>query len=188
MILDQERLRKLYSDKGRTYPPDSLIFLEENRGEEMYIIIAGEVEILKTYKEKTLFDGKPIGFDSVSEVLNVLGPGDFFGEMALLNDAPRMATARARTNVEVIVMSRFDLENLMMPSPRIAIQMMRSIAERLRDACATPRLDTLLPQIKEAMRQLPGNQKGPGEPECVVSADAANHPAKAEELDEAVDP
>lgn len=96
MIFDDTQLRALFKKKGRTYSPGDVIFLEENRGGEMYIIVSGEVEISKTYREVELFSGSRLTMGSESEVLNILTTGDFFGEMALISDKPRMAAARAR--------------------------------------------------------------------------------------------
>lgn len=159
VLLTHDRLKSLFDRRGRKYEQGRTIFMEQNRGEEMYIIVEGEVEILKTYDHQKLFDDPELRDAKLSEVLNVLGPGDFFGEMALLNDVPRMATAKARTDVEVIVLTRFDLENLMMTSPRIAVQMMKSIAERLRDVCSTPRVDTILPLIRKVYANLKTGSK-----------------------------
>ena len=118
----------------------------------MYIVVSGEVEILKTFKEHELFGGSRLTLGATQEILSTLGPGDFFGEMALWNDEPRMAAARSKTLVEVIVLSKADLEQLMMRSPALAIQMMKSICSRLREISSTPRLEHVLPQIQKALR------------------------------------
>lgn len=152
MLLNDQKLRELFGKLGRTYPPGSMIFLEDDRGAEMYIVVSGEVEILKTFKEHELFGGSRLTLGATQETLSILGPGDFFGEMALWNDEPRMAAARAKSLVEVIVLSKADLEQLMMRSPALAIQMMKSICSRLREISSTPRLEHVLPQIQEALR------------------------------------
>ncbi len=154
MILNDVNIRALFEKLGRTYAPDTLIFLEEEKGDEMYIIVSGEVEIMKTYKEQEIFGGARLTLGSVSDTIAVLKSGDFFGEMALWNDAPRMATARARTQVEAIVLRKPDLELLVMKSPAMAIQMLRSLCDRLREVSQSPRLEAILPKIQEIILNL----------------------------------
>lgn len=154
MLLNDAALRELYGRRGRKYAPDSLIFLENDQGDEMYVIVTGEVEISKTYREQEIFSGATLHFGEAPEIVAILGPGDFFGEMALWNDLPRMATARARTQVEVIVFGKPDIEELVLRSPRLALQMLRSVSHRLRDVSRSPRLELILPQLREAFREL----------------------------------
>lgn len=189
MLLNDGAIQALFAKKGRTYQPESVIFLEEEMGAEMYIIVSGEVEIFKTYREEELFGGSRLTLGSISENLSVLGPGDFFGEMALWNEAPRMASARARTQVEVIVLSKADIEGLVLRSPQLAVQMLRSVCARLRDACRTPRLETVLPKIQEIVQSLQqdrrtAQRKGDkAEPSIEVEMRPAAIPkAKAESL------
>ena len=69
-----------------------------------YAIERGEVEVLHT------MDGT-----EPATLLNILGAGDFFGEMALIDDQPRSASIRARTAVEVLVMGRTFLPRSRVP-------------------------------------------------------------------------
>jgi len=77
------------------YQPGDYIFLEGDPGTNFYVVESGEVEVLKNLA---------IGQEQKS--LAILGPGDFFGEMALIDNRPRNASIRARTPVEVLVMGR----------------------------------------------------------------------------------
>jgi NADH dehydrogenase len=77
------------------YEPGNYIFKQGEPASFFYIIEDGEVEVSRTT------DRDPKG-----EVLAVLGPGSFFGERALLDDRPRVASARARTTVNLTVMGR----------------------------------------------------------------------------------
>lgn len=70
------------------------IFEQGDRGDRLYIIVDGEVEVVK--KEP---DGR-------EAVLAVLGPGECFGEMALVSDLPRMASAHSRTSVNLLTVDR----------------------------------------------------------------------------------
>ncbi|HEX9665805.1 MAG TPA: FAD-dependent oxidoreductase [Thermodesulfobacteriota bacterium] len=77
------------------YQPGDCIFMQGDPGTNFYVIESGEVEVIRNGEE-----GKS------RSILAVLGPGDFFGEMALIDNHPRNATIRARTAVEVLVMGR----------------------------------------------------------------------------------
>jgi CRP-like cAMP-binding protein len=154
MLLNDAALKALFERKGRTYAPGSVIFLENETGEEMYIVVTGEVEIQKTYKEQEIFGGTILTIGNTPETLAILGPGDFFGEMALWNDAPRMATARARTMVEVIILRKEDLDALIVRSPMIAVQMLRSVCQRLRDMSDSPRIEPLLPRLRGFWKEI----------------------------------
>ena len=77
------------------YRPGDDIFLEGAPGTHFYVIDSGEVEVLH-HDDK----GEP------NQIVDVLGPGEFFGEMALLDNQPRGVTARARTAVDVMVMGK----------------------------------------------------------------------------------
>ena len=74
------------------YQPGEIIFQQGYPGDYAYIIVSGEVEII---------DLKP---DGAVEMIALLEPGQMFGEMALLDDKPRSATARARTAVALQIM------------------------------------------------------------------------------------
>ncbi|MFQ5944961.1 MAG: cyclic nucleotide-binding domain-containing protein, partial [Anaerolineae bacterium] len=75
------------------FGPDQVIFHEGDEGRHVYVIKSGAVEVLLK---------RP---DGSREVLNRLGPGDHFGEMALLRHAPRNATIRTATAAEVFKMT-----------------------------------------------------------------------------------
>jgi CRP/FNR family cyclic AMP-dependent transcriptional regulator len=64
------------------------------------------------------------------------GPGDFFGEVSTLDGGPRTATVVASTDIEVLVLSRFEFETLVRSSPDVAHRVLRTMAHRLRNANA----------------------------------------------------
>ena len=144
---DPKRLRPLTAKYGKRFPAGHMIFLEEDHGSDFYVILEGQVEISKTYRGVEGRGDRP-------EVLNVLGPGDFFGEMALLEETPRFATARAVTDVECLVFGRGDFEGIVGENARLALQMLRSLSHRLRQACAHPRYDPagLCPACRSPVR------------------------------------
>lgn len=77
------------------YRPGDDIFLEGSPGTHFYVIDRGEVEILRRDDR-----GQP------NQIVDILGPGEFFGEVALLDNQPRGITARARTAVDALVMGK----------------------------------------------------------------------------------
>ena len=85
----QLKLDKTTSVIREHFEPHEIIFRQGDRGDRLYVIVEGEVELFQE------------GPDQVPHLLGRLGPGECFGEMALVNDKPRMATARsiARTNL-----------------------------------------------------------------------------------------
>jgi hypothetical protein len=97
------------------------IFKEGDLGTEMYIIHEGKVEILNHVAGE-------------EQMLAVLEKGDFFGEMSILEDLPRAATARAATDVRLLPINRSTFDQLIQGNPEIAVRMMRKLSRRLRDA------------------------------------------------------
>jgi len=114
-----ERLAR--TARVRTYSPGQTILREGDPGIAFFVVSEGKVEVLR-------------GAGADQTVINTLGPGDSFGEMALLNDLPRMATVRAVDNVTCIGMVRLDLLDALRDQPEIAIHMLKNMGEMLRRA------------------------------------------------------
>jgi CRP-like cAMP-binding protein len=100
----------------------SVIFREGDIGSEMYIIQSGHVRISLT-------------MGGQERELAVLEKGDFFGEIALLDESPaRSASATAIDDVEVLELTSRDLDQILRRKPDIAVRMMTKLSERLREA------------------------------------------------------
>jgi CRP/FNR family transcriptional regulator, cyclic AMP receptor protein len=97
------------------FAPGDVIFAEGDKGDKMYVIRSGEVEIVR--------DGK---------VVETLSPGGIFGEMALIDGSPRAATARAKTACEAAPVTEKTFLFLVHETPFFAIAVMRALADRLR--------------------------------------------------------
>ena len=67
-----------------------------------------------------------------------LGPGDFFGEISLLDGGPRSATVTAETDVKLLGLTAWVFKGLIEQNPQIALKMLRVMASRLRSASAKP--------------------------------------------------
>lgn len=105
--------------ESRGYSYFDVIFQEGDQADEMFLITYGKVKISK----------KMFG---VMVTLAELEEGDFFGEMALLDDAPRSATAVAAGPVEVVVFDRTALRECISQDPDFALKMLRETSQRLR--------------------------------------------------------
>lgn len=105
----------------REYQEDEIIFRESEPGMGMYIIQSGRVAIIS---------------ESGQLQLSELGDGAFFGEVALLDDSPRSATAIAKTPCKIFGFFQPDLFGLMARDPKLGLKIVfrlaRLIAERLR--------------------------------------------------------
>ncbi len=110
------------SDKGiKVYQKSDVIFEEDSRGDEMYIVRSGKV--------KLVLEGKRGG----AEVGMLEQPGDFFGEMALIDESPRSATAIAEEdNTELEVLDRENFLMMIREHPEFALDIMRELSERTR--------------------------------------------------------
>ena len=95
------------------------VFEEGDLGTEMFIIQSGQVEILKRLQ----------GSDTR---LAVLEKGDFFGEMSLLEDLPRAASARALSDLKLLEIGGATFDQMLRSNPEIAIRILRKLSRRLR--------------------------------------------------------
>ena len=102
----------------RSYLQDEVIFDEGDEGQALYVVLAGEVLICRQGEPDT---GR----------IATLGPGSFFGELALLDEMPRSAQARAASACELVVFFRDDFVGLLDTHARIASKIGRQLARHL---------------------------------------------------------
>ncbi len=121
--------KTVFRATGKSGPPKhtkeisagEFIFREDELGTEMYIVHEGQVEILEN-----------IGAEL--KRLAVMEKGDFFGEMSLLDDLPRNASARALTDAKLLRINGSMFVQMLRKEPEIAIRIMRKFSRRLREA------------------------------------------------------
>jgi len=106
--------------KTRKYPKNSMIILEEEMGDVVFIVMIGTVKITRVNDE-----GKEV-------ILAMLGSGEVFGEMAILDGESRSANALAQENSEVVTINREDFLNIIKTNNKVAINLMTEFAIRLR--------------------------------------------------------
>ena len=102
-------------ENARTCEAGETIFREYDMGSEMYVVLDGLVDLT-------------VG----NKVVETLGPGEPFGEMALIDQAPRAATATARTPCKLAVIPEKRFFFLVQTNPPFALQIMKVMADRLR--------------------------------------------------------
>jgi CRP/FNR family transcriptional regulator, cyclic AMP receptor protein len=105
---------------ARTYHPGEIIFAEYEPGDSFYLIQAGKVKITKIVGD-------------IEKTLDILQPPEIFGEMAILEGAPRSATAQAIETVKVLEFNRANFEILMMGNPQIALRLLKLFTKRIWD-------------------------------------------------------
>jgi len=111
---------QLFQRFGRQFPRGSVLFREGEPGKDMYVVQAGRVTI-----------SKRVG--NVEKVLATLGAGEFFGEMSILNNKPRSATATCAETSKLLVIDAKTFEAMIRGSAEIAIRMIKKLADRLQE-------------------------------------------------------
>jgi serine phosphatase RsbU (regulator of sigma subunit) len=134
-----------------TLKPREILFQEGDTGERMYVVVSGELEILKA----------PDSDDEL--ILNRIQAGEYIGEMSLVTGAPRTASVRANGDVVLLSMSRAQLMDLLQRHPHLASDMVTVLSQRLdntneatfRDLTEKNRqLQHAFDQLKAAQEQL----------------------------------
>lgn len=106
--------------RRRRYRADEPVFREGDPGTALYIVDTGEIRILLG------------GADGKEVVLSLLGSGEFFGELALLDGEPRSADAVATVPTELLILPRDDFLRLLREVPAVAVNMLAALSRRFR--------------------------------------------------------
>ena len=106
----------------RSYPKGRTIVSEGEPSQSMYILLAGRAKVQRSDSE-----GKEV-------ILAVLGSGEFFGEMSLIDDAPRSASVITLEPCEFMAVSKDAFKALLAQSPEVSMNVMRGLVRRLREA------------------------------------------------------
>jgi CRP-like cAMP-binding protein len=114
---DRELVRLQSLTTKIEFPPGRVLTRVGDRGREFFIISDGYADVRRD-----------------DQMIATLGPGSFFGEMALLDGGVRSATVTATTRLEVHVLSEREFRCLLSSSSTVTHNMLRVMAERLRDA------------------------------------------------------
>lgn len=99
-----------------SFPPGTTIVEEGLLGETMFVVLAGEAKVVQGTRR-----------------LGTVRPGDFFGEVALLDGAPRSASVVAETPLEALRLYRRTLFRMLEAEPQLALKILDSLVRRVRD-------------------------------------------------------
>lgn len=116
---EQDALRKMAQE--RTFSPGAEIFKEGDNGDGIYVVKDGAVEISVAMTQ------------GIRRTFAKLGPGEVFGEMAVLELKPRSATATATVQTEVYFIPINDMREMLGRSPALSLELLREISQRLRE-------------------------------------------------------
>jgi CRP-like cAMP-binding protein len=106
---------------NRIYQPEEMIFCENEPGNDLFIVQRGRVRISKFIQEKDV-------------ILNIMKQGDVFGEMALLDNKPRSASASAMEETELIAINRQNFESMVVSQPQLMTRIIVLLSERIWNA------------------------------------------------------
>ncbi|MCL4528283.1 MAG: ATP-binding protein [Chloroflexi bacterium] len=132
------------NSKINSYPADAVLCRENNIEHTFYMILDGEAEVSKAVN------------NNETRLLKTLKAGDFFGEMALIHNAPRAATVTARTPLVVLELEKDGFDRVLQHSSSIAMAMVKEISNRLRqnDELAIEDLRMRAGELAEAYQKL----------------------------------
>ena len=111
----------LFARFARSFRPNEIIFSEYEPGETFYLIQTGRVKLVKNSGE-------------YERTLDILHPPEMFGEMAILEDSPRTASAIALDEVKVIELTAQNFEILLTSNPHLAFRLLRIFSKRIYDS------------------------------------------------------
>ena len=110
-----------FSRFARTFQAGEMIFSEFEPGDTFYLIQSGRVELVKIIGD-------------IEKTLDILNPSEMFGEMAILENSPRSATAIALDTVTVLEFNRQNFEILLLGNPQIALKLLKMFTKRIYDS------------------------------------------------------
>ena len=117
----------------KTVRADEIVFNEQDLGDEMYLVREGRIRVLQDVA------GQPTEVDVVTK-------GGHFGEMAIIDDMPRSASAIAQEDTSLLVLHKNDFRSAVQDYPDIAFEVFRELTRRLRQS--DERYRTLLEQAR----------------------------------------
>lgn len=123
---------------GVTFSKGDIIFCEYEPGNNFYFLLEGKVKITKILGDR-------------EKILDILHPGEIFGEMAIIDEGPRSATIVADDDVKALEFNKANFEILMKSKPELAIKLLKIFANRIYDQKRRLKILTLsTPEAKVA--------------------------------------
>lgn len=143
-IKPEEVQEIIMNSRIQAYPPNTVICKENEIEYIFYMVLEGDFEVSKTIN------------NSEVRLLKSLTAGDFFGEMALIHNAPRAATVKSKTDVVVLELDKDGFDRVLKHSPSVATAMVEEISNRLRqnDQMAIDDLRMRASELADAYQKL----------------------------------
>lgn len=121
-LMPDERAALNERGRMRRFPKGLAVFGEGDRSDAVFLVVNGRVK-LNYYTD----DGKEV-------VFSLAGQGDLVGELSAIDGLPRSATAVALEDVDALVLSAIEFKRFLAEYPRVALSLLETVANRLRDA------------------------------------------------------
>jgi CRP-like cAMP-binding protein len=116
--ISDESMKRLAEVAGEVeFPAGAYIVRQGQIGTGLYVIVTGRARVIR-------------GSDELAE----LGEGEFFGELAVIDQQPRMASVQAETDVTCLALASWDLLSLLENDPALSLNLIKGLTERLRAA------------------------------------------------------
>jgi len=143
-IKPEEVQEIIVNSRITTYPPETIICRENEIEYVFYMVLEGDFEVTKVIN------------NSEVRLLKSLSAGDFFGEMALIHNAPRAATVKSKTNAIMLELDKDGFNRVLKRSPSVAMAMVGEISNRLRqnDQMAIEDLRMRASELADAYQKL----------------------------------
>jgi signal transduction histidine kinase len=134
----------IMNSRIKSYPPETVVCKEDVVEHTFYMILEGDFEVTKVINNRE------------NRLLKTLTAGDFFGEMALIHNAPRSATVIAKSQVVVLELDKEGFNRVLKHSPSVAMAMVSEISNRLRqnDQLAIEDLRVRASELADAYQKL----------------------------------
>ncbi len=121
-VTEEEMLKIAAITTDRTYQKGEMVYLQGDEGGKLYVLHKGRVKVAR------------ISTSGKEQVIRVLGPGEFMGELSLLSPAPMTDNAEALEATTVCIIEGGKLKGLMLESPSIALKIIEELSRRLGSA------------------------------------------------------
>lgn len=126
----------------KQYPKSCILINEGDRSDALYVILGGKVKVFLSDE-----DGKEI-------ILNIQEAGEYFGELALLDEEPRSASVMTLEPSRLMVISKSDFQRCLVANPELALKLIRALAQRVRSLTETVKNLALLDVYGRVARTL----------------------------------
>ena len=149
----------------RIFPKDRVVIMAEEEGDSLFVIHTGKVKVSIVSE-----DGREV-------ILTILGEGNFFGEMSILDGNPRSANVTTIEETELLMVRRADFLRFIQQTPQVAIKLLAVLAQRLRKTDRKIEglvLSDVTGRITQTLLQL-GEEQGSPTPAGILIKDRPTH-------------